>query len=226
MNMKKEIELKYRLKSKNDFDLFAHFLKPYSSGRKHIYRQENFYFDTPTLNLKRNGISLRLRKQNDEYLLCAKQSLGPKKLKKNLSVRLEYEGIINAAIAHLCRQDFLSPIDVFSTLPSKTKEEHITKKTLHTQMKKAATLGLQMIGSFVNERTVFPIHLMGQALDLDFDHSIYPKSIEVFEIEVEFPSEKHAVLIRPALEMLFHAAQIKTYQSSSKSSRLYKILRA
>jgi uncharacterized protein YjbK len=219
--MKKEIELKYCLKSKSDFELFGHLIESYVSGKKSIYQQENFYFDTPNLNLKRNGISLRLRKQNEEYRLSAKKSLDKK---KHLSVRLEYENVVETSIAQLIRCGFLSPIDAFSFLPSKTREDFITKKSMIKHMKKAAKLGLQIIGSFLNERTCIPIKLLGQNLSVEFDYSIYPKSIEVYEIEIEFESEKQAILCRPAIESLFRSARIKTHQSGSKSSKLYKIL--
>lgn len=222
--MKKEIELKFLLQSKNDFDFFMHFVEPFICGPKSIHRQENFYFDTPALNLRKKGISLRLRKQNDEYLFCVKQSIRNKRRKKNLSVRLEYESALDASIAYLLKQEMLSPIDAFLSLPAHSDEEKETKKLLHRHMKKASKTGLQLIGSLKNLRTVLPIKLVGESIELEFDHASYPYNVESFEIEVEFPSEKDATFMRPALENLFTAARIKTYRTSSKSSRLYKLL--
>src|SRR5688572_19089350 len=121
--MKKEIELKYLLNEKKDFDLFFKFLEPYACGKIEFYRQENFYFDTPTLNLRRNKISLRLRKQNDDFLLSAKTSLNKKTSKNHLSVRVEYEGYIDPKVAQLMLQNLVSPIDVFSFLAAKTPED-------------------------------------------------------------------------------------------------------
>lgn len=222
--MKKEIELKYRLASKDDFVLFNQFLDAYAAGPKAALRQENYYFDTPSLSLKHSGISLRLRRQNNENLICGKQSVSQKKPGKHLSVRLEYEGPVDTAIAALIHDGYLSPMDVFSSLQAKTADELATQKTLYRHMKKAAKTGLQMIGSFVNMRTAIPVDLLGQRILMELDQSTYPKSIEIFEVEVEFTSVKQVMALRPAIENLFRAAHVKTYRSSSKSSRLYRIL--
>jgi uncharacterized protein YjbK len=222
--MKKEIELKYRLGSKDDFILLDRFLDGYAVGPKHLHQQENFYFDTPYLHLKRNNISLRLRKQNSEYLISAKQSFKGKKPGKHLSIRLEYEGRIDNAIASLILDDCLSPLDAFDLLPCLTSDELATKKTLYRNMRKAAKTGLQLIGSFVNLRRALPIDISGQTIVIELDHSIYPKAIEIFEVEIEFSSIEHVKQMRPTIENIFYLARIKTYQSSSKSSRLYRIL--
>lgn len=222
--MKKEIELKYLISSKDDFYLFERFLEQYRSDKKQIYLQENSYFDTPSLDFRKSGISLRLRRQNHEYLLSAKQSLGNKKLQKNLSVRLEYEGRLDKRMASLLCDENLSPIDAFATLKSKTAEEEATKNTLHRHMKKTAHIGLQMIGSFTNVRISLPIMLKGERLVMELDHSIYPQAIEIFEVEVEFTGIRQVTALRPAIESLFRTAGIRTYRSSSKSSRLYRIL--
>ncbi len=224
IEMKKEIELKYLLESQRDFDHFKRFLVPYLSGEVASYQQENMYFDTPLLHLRHKGISLRLRKENDIYWLSAKQSL-KKTHMDNLSVRLEYEGVLEQAVAKLLKNELLSPIDTFAIFAAgKTADDRATKMTLHRQMTKAAKLGLQMIGSFRNLRTKLPITLGGQTIELEFDHSVYSKSVEIYEIEVEFSSEKQANSLRKPLEALFSAANVVTHHSSSKSSRLYKLL--
>jgi uncharacterized protein YjbK len=222
--MKKEIELKYRLLSKLDLELFLNFVQPLKIGNTTRVRQENSYFDDQNLRLKKNGISLRLRQQNDDYFLCAKQSLKDKKQKHNLSVRLEYEMAISKDVALLVKEHYVSPLEAFLHLPAATEQDELTKKTLYRHMNKVAKTGLYMIGSFVNHRIIVPISLLGQTIYLELDHSTYPQSIEIFEIEVEFSSVKDVLALRPALEELFHKAQVKTYHSSSKSSRLYKIM--
>jgi uncharacterized protein YjbK len=222
--MKKEIELKYRLASKDDFILFGHFLDAYATGPKIMLRQENFYFDSSSLSLKRNGMSLRLRRQNNEYIIGAKQSLSQKKSRKYLSMRLEYEGPISNIVAKLIHDGYLSPADAFSSLPSVTPEDTATKRALQKIMKKTARGGLQLIGSFLNERVALPIELLGQGMIIELDHATYPKAIEIFEVEVELASVKQIAIIRPLIENLFHKAQVKTYRSISKSSQLYRIL--
>ena len=223
-SMKKEIELKYRIASQADMELLQSFLEPYQAGEKRYLKQENSYFDTPALDLKRNGISLRLRKQNQVFLLCAKQSFNQKSSGKNLSVRLEYETELDEHIAKLIDDGLLSALDAFSALKPKKKEEAATKKVLYRHMRKAATVGLQCVGMFSNHRTLLPVNLWEEELTLEFDHTTDPRSVEIFEVEVEFRSIKQAQLLQPALEKIFLAANVKTYRSNSKSSRLYKLL--
>ncbi|HXW54064.1 MAG TPA: CYTH domain-containing protein [Myxococcota bacterium] len=222
--MKKEIELKYLLESKSDFNRFKRFLAPFLSGDITLYQQENCYFDTPILHLKRKGLSLRLRKENNAYSLSAKQSLKKRGALENLSVRLEYEAAIETSVAKLIKSQLLSPLDAFFILPATTANDRATKMSLHQQMTKAAKLGLQMIGSFHNLRAKLPIKLLGHDVELEFDHCVFPKSVEIYEVEVEFSSEQQANNLRKPLEDLFAAAGIITHQSSSKSSRLYKLL--
>ncbi len=223
--MKKEIELKYLLSSKADFQIFERFLEQYRTGPKRVLRQVNSYFDTPSLSFRRAGISLRLRRENGEYFLSAKQSMGKKSsTQRHLSVRLEYEGNISARIASLVSREQVSALDAFSFLRSQTEEEELTRNTLYQHMKKAAQIGLQIIGSFSNTRTKMPIVLDDQAVTLELDHSIYPKGIEIFEVEVEFEGVRQANSLRPRIEGLFRKAGLRTYRSSSKSSRLYRIL--
>lgn len=221
--MKKEIELKYRLASRADFDQFFTFLRPLNVGTILTLKQDNSYFDTPVLRLKKNGISLRLRKENQHYFLCAKQSID-KSPSSNLSIRLEYEEAISEHIAHLLRQQLLSPLDAFYYLPADDSQAQSTKNQLHKNMSECVNSGLQIIGSFNNTRTVLPIFIDNTTVAIEFDHSMYPKNIEIFEVEVEFASEKEVIRLRPTLEGLFRQAEIKTYRSSSKSSRLYRIL--
>lgn len=222
--MKKEIELKYRLASKLDLELFMHFVKPLTIGAITHLRQENSYFDDDNLHLRKSGISLRLRQENGEYFLCAKQSLKGKRTKHNLSVRLEYEAKIDKNIAGLIKDHLLSPLEAFRHLSATTESDEATKKTLYRHMEKASGPGVYLVGSFVNQRTIVPVTMNEHTILLELDHSVYPHGIEVFEVEVEFSSEKEVFKHRDALEALFARANIKTYQSSSKSSRLFKIL--
>lgn len=223
VGMKKEIELKYCFSTKDDFLLFKRFLERYRIDKKNVLMQENFYFDSPELDLRRNGISLRLRKQNHEFFLSAKQST-KKRSEKFLSVRLEYESCLDKRIAALICEENLSPIEAFAFLPASSPDENLTKKTLYRRMKKSIKTGLQIIGTFKNTRTTVPILLLGEQLVLELDHSLYPKNIEIYETEIEFSSVKEALSLRPAVESLFRAAGIRTHKSCSKSSRLFKIL--
>lgn len=221
--MKKEIELKYLLSKKEDLLRLKAALGPYMKESSKLLVQENYYFDTPQLALKKDGISLRLRKENQDFWLSAKQSLGKKKQKNNLSIRLEFEGIIDFEAGELIKDQFLSPLEAFRLMPAEGEGE-ATKKLLLGHMKKALKEGLQMVGSFINHRVAVPIEILGHKIILELDHSFYPQNIEIFEVEIEFSSAQEAELLRPLIEELFDQVPIKTHKSISKSSRLYKIL--
>lgn len=222
--MKKEIELKYLLASRSDFELFFEFIKPYANDAIEVFLQENYYFDTPNLDLKKSRLSLRLRRQNNDFVMSGKTSLVRKDMKHHLSVRLEYEGAVEPEIADLLIKNQASPIDAFGFLPVKTKEDMESQRSLLKLLRKASKTGLQMIGSFVNERTVVPFPLFGQTVYFEFDHSRFPKGNDSYEVELEFASEKDAATMHPMIDTLFYRAGIKTKTASSKSSRLYKIL--
>jgi uncharacterized protein YjbK len=221
--MKKEIELKYRLDSKLDLQLFEYLLDPYRTGEKQTLRQENYYFDTKMLSLKKQGISLRLRQEDDKFWLCAKQSLKGKKHGHNLSVRLEYQRPLSTDTATLIKQKKISAVDVFRKLNASSAEDQATRDTILDHMEHNFEGIIHMIGSFKNHRTIVPVSLLNHHLEIELDHSIYPGSVEVFEVEVEFSSVALAENMRGTLEALFRAGRIKTYASCSKSSRLYKI---
>lgn len=223
--MKKEIELKYLLSSKEDLVRLQGALLPYMKDKPSLLVQENYYFDTSKLTLKKDGISLRLRKENNDFLLCAKQSLRKKRQKSHLSVRLEFEGLVSKEAGELMIEQYLSPLEAYKLLPA-VGEALDTRKLLYGHMKKALDLGVQLLGSFINHRTAVPIEILGHKITLELDHSFYPKGIEIFEVEVEFISAEQAELLRPLIEDLFRQVPIKTSKSISKSSRLYRILAA
>src|SRR5580698_3081457 len=172
--MNKEIELKYRLSSHHDLQRFMDFVKPLAIKNSRSIRQENIYFDDNKLSLRKNNISLRLRQEENIYLLCAKQSI--KKDCEKLSIRLEYEGILKKDIAKLIKDEYLSPIEAFNNLPSKTREDDETKTTLFRHIENLNIQYLYKIGSFTNFRTIIPIQLQNKNLNLEFDHSYFPKN--------------------------------------------------
>jgi uncharacterized protein YjbK len=219
--MKKEIELKYLIPAKEDFLRLKEVLVPYQLQEAEEIVQKNYYFDTLKRSLKKDGISLRLREENENYIITAKQSLG-KKSTHNLSVRLEYEGEVSQEVGELIAEQLLSPLEAFRSL--KNFENEPTKKLLYSHIKKASNFELMLVGTFINHRTGIPIEILDHRLVLQLDHSFYPNNLEFFEVEIEFVSTKEILLLRPLIENLFTKNKIKTKQSTSKSSRLYRIL--
>lgn len=222
--MKQEIELKYQLAHETDFRHLMSVLKKQAAGHVTVLEQKNTFFDTSALDLKKKGLSLRLRRQNGQYLLCAKQSSQKTKLNPNLSQRLEYEAELKASTARLVEQQLLSPLDAFLDLPASSTEDLITKEELSHSLTLASSYPLQIIGSFKNKRTAIPVKLSGNLLCFELDHSIYPDGNHIFECEIEFCSADEASSLQPVVEHMIKEIGIRTQASIAKSARLYRIL--
>ena len=200
-------------------------MNPIDLGKK-LTEQENFYFDTPLLQLRKKGLVFASEKRTTS-IGCRQNNRNRKAAHKSIYLYVsKYPGLIQPRVAKTYSTRIsITPIRrIFNLSATKTPKDLLTKMTLYRNMTKAQKNGVQMIGSFCNLRTKIPISLMDQKFKLKFDHSIYPKSIEIYEIEVEFPSKKQVKMARKPLEGLFLAAGVKTHTSSSKSSRLYKLL--
>lgn len=221
--MKKEIELKFRLSCAKDLNCFMDFISPLKTASPAVYKQTNYYFDTKDFHLKKHKLSLRLRKQNDLYSLCAKGAMAKEKTSDNLSVRLEFEQNITTNKALLLLSNKLSALEMFLALSPKDKQEEATHEALKKQLS-LINKKINLVGSFNNNRTAIPIAISEHKINIECDHTIFPKNIETFEIESEFSNIGEALTIKQIFKQLFKEAGIKTYNSSSKSSRLFKIL--
>ena len=72
-----EIEAKV-LVQKKDYEKLENLFK-----NKHSYEQTNYYVETPTLTLRKEGISLRIREKNGHYEMTLKTPLSEGLLEKN-----------------------------------------------------------------------------------------------------------------------------------------------
>jgi uncharacterized protein YjbK len=221
--MKKEIELKYHIPCLADFKLLLSKLKKQTPGPINKFTQKNIFFDTPQLDLRRLHIILRLRRENKNYYLCVKQSK-KHKIANNVSIRLEFEALINAQSAALMIKHQLSPLEVLATLPAKNPDEHKTRDYLCSKIYKITENNLHIIGSFTNKRIKIPLILKSHKFYLELDHTTYPDKSEIFEMELELNNQHKARLIQPLIENMLQELKLQTQASMPKSDRLYKIL--
>lgn len=168
-----EIELKYSL-SKIEYLKLQKHLKPYFSDQK---RQDNYYFDTPELLLKKNKIGLRIRLENSKKAIATiKFPKDNSKSKiKALKIRHEIENSINLSNAKLICRNRKS----ISSLNSKA--------TLTLKKKISALSASQIIclGKLTNHRTVYQY---APQLTLELDRSnIFGKFFYELEIETLDP---------------------------------------
>lgn len=69
--MKQEIEIEFKnLVTKEEFQLL---METFHLTSEAFFKQTNYYFDTPTMELKAQQSALRIREKNDTYTLTLKQ---------------------------------------------------------------------------------------------------------------------------------------------------------
>ncbi|MDE0581452.1 CYTH domain-containing protein [Planococcus sp. A6] len=162
--MEIEKELKLLLKENT-----YHILLQEANNVKSKIIQENYYFDTPTLDLGRRGITLRIRKENEKWLLClkAKQLSLPN---NSYASSLEFEQEVSADVFQKCTT---SPSIIFSYLPPEGGK-YITE-TIND---------LKLLGSLKNIR--YSIELFKDySHKFELDHSFFPNGKEEYELEIE-----------------------------------------
>ena len=221
--MKQEIELKYQISCLADFKRLLATLKKQARGPINKLHQRNIFFDTPGLDLRKNLISLRLRRENQIYYLCVKQS-GLSSRVDNLSVRLEFERQVSKEIADLMLTEQISPIEVFAQLASENHDDLSTRDNLSVHLKNLALREVKIIGFFINKRTKIPIILNNHKIFIELDQTTYPDKIDIFEMEIEFHTQEEARVVQPAIENILEELGLVISASTPKSDRLYRIL--
>jgi len=212
--MKQEIELKYQIAHLADFNRLLATLKKQAAGSVDTVQQENIFFDTPALDLRKQHVSLRLRREDQTYYLCVKQS-GLDTNLDTLSVRQEFENQISQNTADLLLAQAISPLEILSKFGEPNLEiilENFVNKNLY------------IIGSFSNTRTRIPVIFDNHHVLIELDQTTYPDKNIIFEIEIEFGSKQEARRIQPFIENMLRELGLATNSSVPKSQRLYKIL--
>jgi len=223
-----EIEIKFRVASNEALDSLekrAHELFPGSQVKEVL--QTNFFFDTPDLSVRKNGIGFRLRKEDEAYIITMK---GPNPDKKQssapkLTSRLEFEAIIakEDAIALLDGQTepakFVENIQL-SDLKMKNTRDHL----LSLLGKTCPQGNFAIIGHFTNCRRVLPIVIGECPMKLEFDRTQFPNSITQYEVELEIPSMEFSEKAEAFLVDLFYQCGQTPAFERSKSERFYSLL--
>jgi len=224
-----EIEIKYRLESAKSLLAVETALGIQSSTqRRQVLRQVNYFFDTKDFLLKKANLALRLRQENEQFILCAKGTAtnGPK-TPKSAATRFEYEEKISKALAMQMLADKVSPVQKLEEQTDKLDPASKTRLFLLGRIGEVAKQkSLRVVGSFTNIRTCLPIRVNGQVLTLELDETTFPGHVIHYEVELELPQDSDHELAERVLCKLFDKAGVKYSPSEGKSDRLFKMLKA
>jgi uncharacterized protein YjbK len=159
-NMKvKEQELKLLLDAAGFKQLLAN--KPTK-----ILKQINYYYDTPYLDLKKSGVTLRIREENDDVILCMKS-----KINKDMFVTSdEVQRIVSKAVLEQCMDN---PDIIMEYLPESSRDVVVSL----TKSEK-----LRFLGTLQNTRHCLNIV---KNYTFELDHSEFPNGEQSYELEIE-----------------------------------------
>ncbi|MGR3765959.1 CYTH domain-containing protein [Rossellomorea sp. NS-SX7] len=158
MNVKEQ-ELKLLLDAEGFKQLLAN--KPTK-----ILKQINYYFDTPRLDLKESGITLRIREENEEVILCMKM-----KVKKAMFVTSdEVQRNISEEVLSQCIEH---PDSMLDYLPESSRDLILSL---------AKNEKLRFLGTIKNTRHCLNFD---NNFTFELDHSEFPHRIQSYELEIE-----------------------------------------
>lgn len=132
-------------------------------------RQTNYYFDTPELDLEKNGITLRIRQQNTDWYICLKAKKG-KNRHYSFVTSLELENKVTDKALEECRSN---PNVIVNYLQ---KEARLLLQNIININK------LNLLGFINNERYCMKLF---KNFIFELDYSTFPNGIESYELEIE-----------------------------------------
>lgn len=219
----KEIEFKFRVADEDALDAFAQAL---GLERKEIgiRRQRNTFFDSADGRLRAQGLSLRLRSDDDRRILTIKGKGVPRSDDGVLLERFEAECDVTTDDAEAILSGALSPLAFIRD--SKKKE---VVRGLASVESALGDADLSCLGSFENERTTLPemeIEIEGQVerVVFELDRTSYPNGRVDCEIEAEVGPETDAELVGTCIYALLADVGIEWTPSASKLTRFREIL--
>jgi len=225
----KEVELKWRVSSEKELKQVADIaLKRIDLEQTpKPVRQNNTFFDTADGDLKKNGVILRLRQEDESYVLTAKTSIvADDQGSKALAVRLEEEIDVPAPDAAMFLEGQASPILFFRKAAYPT--DALAQKQRLLMVGRLAKAGgkktLVALGSFVNYRQKIPFMVDNHRLVLEFDTATFPGDQTHYEVELEVPIHLEPQVAEERLLGLFEEAKVQGRSAPGKANRFFRAL--
>ncbi len=223
-----EIELKYRFNDAATFQRVKEAAMILSQAKDFLLlKQNNYFFDTADFILRTHSLAVRLRQENEHFILCIKGN-DPKILnnKKSMSIKIEYEETIPEEIAQQFLEHKCSPLDyLLAQTNANDPKKMRTREFLCTQISFLThNKPLQMIGSFTNQRTCIPITIANNEFLIEMDETTFKPEVIHYEVELEIPTSHHYQNTEDFLLKLFQKANADFFASNGKAERFYQFL--
>jgi uncharacterized protein YjbK len=227
-----EIELKLLLPSAEAYTRLLAHLDPTDAAP--LEEQANQFFDTPTLELRTNGLSLRLRESvttepATSGLPVCTQTLTLKgrslddHMQSPLSVRPEIELAISDDEARAIHAQMRDPLDVLSAHGSEA-----ARILIAAARRAAAGAPLLAVGRFQNTRRHIPVPLAlpsgGTSVTLEIDRTVFAPDDLAYEVEVEIPDERDVSAALELLKGLLAGLGIEGKNAPGKATRFFSRL--
>lgn len=199
-----ETELKL-IMSENDYkSIHIHLNK---TRDMYSFTQRNYYFDTLSSNLLKNGTTLRVRVKDDGLVLTLKAPINSidstVMVSKESSVQVTFEQFREWCIF--------------------TRDLNSLKEFVNqiTNMHNLLDEDLVLLGSMLTNRT----EINYNNFIISLDHNMYNEQID-YELEVEFKNEKpDEKVIKEAVELISSLGIDTTKVAVSKFKRFYKTIK-
>ncbi len=196
-----EKEIKLLLSEKKFGILYNYLEKRFGVQKKYIH--VNYYIDTPTYFLKRQGISVRIRQHESSiYEFTIKKNLSRG---NRVSIKKENNHLLNQIEAKKILEDGINDDDIFIF--------NILSKYLVSPLEEP----LIILGNLTTTRTEFLVSHLVEPIILD--HSCY---LEQEDYELEWETEDIDVAIQHMTRILNEVDINERPLLKSKSSRFYQ----
>lgn len=170
-----EREFKLMLKDATERARLEALLPP----KRRLLRQRNIFFDTDDGRLAAARLTVRLRHENELWVLTAK---GPQAGRSTLSVRAEAERVVAPALAAHLAAGTADPLPALArALPAPVAEALVARI-----IEAADGRAVRPVGGFRNDRTHVEVALpCGTRATLALDRSLMADGAEQHEVELE-----------------------------------------
>ncbi|MDA0713420.1 MAG: CYTH domain-containing protein [bacterium] len=222
-----EVEIKYRILERDAFfRVIKEAEKINNLAKSYMLKQKNYFFDTDDSSLRNKSLLVRLRKENDSFLVSLKGNVPKaKQSDTSLSIRLEYEFLIDSDTAAKILKQQIDILTLIGSFHDEDINKENTRVHLFKQIRKYSKgKQLELIGYFSNQRTCVPVQIKDHKLILEFDETQFPLDITHYEVELEIPKEFDYHMAEQLLVNLFDKAKADYFDSNGKSTRFHNLL--
>lgn len=220
-----EIELKYALANRGEFDRLLAHLQNYAVEKQTVLSQTNTFFDTPSGLLQKAGFILRLRAENDRFVLTAKGDAPADRTGEGvLTCRLEEEAEVPEAVAQHILAGKQDPLAALSARQNGLPQAGANQPKPLTQLLREAqrTEQLQPWGEFTNIRRVLPIKIGAHRFFFECDETRFASDRTDYEIEIELEDKTHASVVNQFVEESFAELHIQKRSTTGKAVRFFQ----